>query len=127
MYSKHYSGPAGVEVSESLDLAIAGATGISSGTAHTIGALLFAEVSGFNLLDLRRVRFRRNRIVLGVPCICVSGLHPRAGRWSAWFGEQDMLLRRLYRSRFNSEELRFNPSTTAAFEREAFHVPIVEA
>jgi len=127
IYSKHYSGPAGVEISESLDLAVAGATGISSGTAHTIAALLFAEVSGFTLLDLRRIRFRRNRIVLGVPCVCVSGLHPRAGRWTAWFGAEDMLLRRLYCSGLNSEELRFNPSTTPTFEREDFDAPHVEA
>src|SRR5215831_14278739 len=66
-YSKHYSGPAGVEQAESLEMAVAGATGISSGTAHTIGALLFAEVGGFNLLDLRRIRFRRDRKVHGVP------------------------------------------------------------
>jgi len=126
-YSKHYTGPAGVEICESLDLAVAGATGISSGTAHTIGALLLVEVSGFTLLDLRRIRFRRNRVVLGVPCVCISGLHPRGGRLTAWFGEEDMLLRRLYRSRFKSEELRFNPSTMNAFERDAFDAPTVEA
>ena len=36
-FSQHYSGPANLEHEESLDIAVAGATGISSGTAHTIG------------------------------------------------------------------------------------------
>ena len=127
LFSKHYSGPAGTELSESISMAIAGATGISSGTAHTIGALLFAEVSGFTLLDLERPRFRRNRTIQGVPCVCVSGLHPRGGRCTAWFGAEDMLLRRLYRSKFNAEELRFNPSPAATFAPEDFDAPSVEA
>ena len=125
-YAKHYSAPAEVERPESLDMALAGATGISSGTAHTIGALLFKEVSGFNLLDLRRIRFRPHKVVLGVPCVCVSGIHPRGGRYTAWFGAGDMLLRRLFRSNFNSEKLRYNPSGACAIDPEVFHAPSVE-
>jgi hypothetical protein len=124
---RHYSGPPQLEHPESFSLAIAGATGISSGTAHTIGALLFEDVGGFTLLDLKRVRFRRNRIVLGVPCVCVSGLHPRGGRYTAWFGEQDLFLRRLYRkTKFKSEELRFNPSESSSFDLETFSAPTIE-
>lgn len=126
LYSHYYSGPADVERSESLDFAIAGATGISGGTAHTIAALLFGEVSGFTLLDLHRIRFRRSRAIGGVQCVCISGLHPRGGRWSAWFGAEDMLLRRLYQSKFNTEELRFSPSTSHTAEPETFLVPHVE-
>lgn len=125
-FSKHYSGAEQLEHPESLDLAVAGATGISSATAHHIGSLLFVEISGFTLLDLRRVRFRRNRMVLGVPCISVSGHHPRGGRYTAWFGADDLLLRRLYRSRFNTEELRFNVSTRSNSRPEDFHAPRVE-
>lgn len=122
-YSKFYSGPPNLEAEESLDLALAGATGISSGTAHTIGALLFAEISGFTLLDLKRIRFRRNRLVMGVKCVCITGLHPRGDRFTAWFGEEDMFLRRLYRSKFKSEELRFNPIEALSLGAEAFLAP----
>lgn len=123
-FSQYYSGPADIEQSESLEMAVAGATGISMGTAHTIGALLFADVGGFSLLHMKRIRFRRYRMIQGVPCVCVSGLHPRGGRYSAWFGAEDMLLRRLYRSKFNSEEIR-TPTVAVHFEREAFLAPSV--
>ena len=123
LYASHYSSSSTLEQQESLDMALAGATGISSGTAHTIGALLFSDVSGFNMLHLKRPRFRRSRVVEGVPCTCVSGLHPRGGRFTAWFGTEDLLLRRLYRSRFNSEELRFSPQANPSIPREAFHAP----
>ena len=125
-FSRHYSGEPELEHPESFELAIAGATGISSGTAHTIGALLFEEVGGFTLLHLKRIRFRRSRVIHGVQCVCVSGLHPRGGRVTAWFGSQDMFLRRLYRSTFNSEELRFNPAAICSVPQEAFLASAIE-
>jgi hypothetical protein len=42
---------------KSLKLAIAGATGISSGSAHTIGRLLLPDVEGMSVLDLINPRF----------------------------------------------------------------------
>ena len=122
-----YSGKQTVEEPESLDLALAGATGISSGTAHTIGALLFSEVGGFTLLDLRRMRFRRSRVIDGVECTAVSGLHPRGGRVTAWFGSKDLLLRRLVRVKFRSEELRTSIRVNHKLETELFSTPRVEA
>jgi hypothetical protein len=105
-FVQSYRGEKMLERPDSLDLAVAGATGVSSGTAHTIAALLFSEVSGFTLLDLKRLRFRKDRVVDGVNCKAVSGLHPRGGRWTAWFGESDLLLRRQVRVKFRTEELR---------------------
>lgn len=122
-----YSGEQTLEAPESLDLALAGATGISSGTAHSIGALLFPEVGGFTLLDLRRMRFRRNRMIDGVKCTAVSGLHPRGGRVTAWFGSEDLLLRRLVRVKFRSEELRTSIRTNHELPDELFSQPRVEA
>ena len=119
-WASHYSSPAQLDHPESLDLALAGATGISSGTAHTIGALLLPDITGFNLLDLRRQRFRKGRIVQGVHCTCVSGLYPRGGRCTAWFGTEDLLLRRRYRSRFNMEEVRFDPQANPVLALELF-------
>lgn len=123
LHTQHDGRPATIIRPVSLDMAVAMATGISSGTAHTIGALLFAEVSGLGLLDLRRIRFRRHRILAGVRCVCVSGIHPRGGRVTAWFGADDMLLRRLMDSRFGTEELRFIPATPPTFTPADFMAP----
>jgi hypothetical protein len=85
------------QIEASLALAIAGATGISSGAAHTIGTLLFDEIGGMPLKHWKRLRFRRMRMVDGILCIAVSGRHPRGGRMLACFGADDLLLRRLQR------------------------------
>lgn len=97
------------ESEESLALAIAGATGISRSSAHTIGTLLFQDIGGMPLKDWKRLRFRRMRLVDGVLCITISGRHPGAGRMLACFGAHDLLLRRLQRKfprGLRSEELR---------------------
>jgi hypothetical protein len=126
-FDESYSGDRTLEEPEDLDLAIAGATGISSGTAHTIAALLFPGISGFTLSDLRRLRFRMNRVIDGVNCTAVSGIHPRGGRLTAWFGEEDLLLRRLTRTRFRSEELRTNVRAGHILPEGLFAPPRVEA
>lgn len=123
LHVQHHGRPATLNRPGSLDIALAMATGISSGTAHTIGALLFADVSGWSLLDLRRLRFRHHRIVAGVRCVCVSGIHPRGGRVSAWFGADDMLLRRLLDSRLGAEELRVVPSAPPALTPDDLAAP----
>jgi outer membrane lipoprotein-sorting protein len=123
-YSRSYGGQAELEYPESLLMAVAGATGISSGTAHTIGALLFEEIGGFRLTDMRRIRFRSMREFMGVKCVVVSGLHPGGrGRVTAWFGAEDLLLRRLVRYRMKAEELRFNPKPLFSGGQDAFQAP----
>lgn len=125
-YDKTYSDTPSIEIPESLELAIAGATGISSGTAHTIGALLFPEVGGFTMLDLRCLRFRRDRVVDGIQCVAVSGLHPRGGRYTAWFGTHDLLLRRIVRAKFRAEELRREIRVGHALADDLFLPPPIE-
>lgn len=123
-YSRSYDGSVDIEHPESLLMAVAGATGISSGTAHTIGALLFEEVAGFRLTDMRRIRFRPIREFDRVKCVAVSGLHPGGrGRVTAWFGAEDLLLRRLVRYRMKSEELRFEPKPRFSGNEEEFRAP----
>jgi hypothetical protein len=48
-----------VELEESLKLAVAGATGISGGSAHTIARLLLPEIGGFSLSKLADVNLER--------------------------------------------------------------------
>jgi hypothetical protein len=127
LFDRTYGSAPAIETPESIDLAIACATGISSGTAHTIAALLFPEVSGFTMLDLHRIRFRRNRIIDGVLCISVSGIHPRGGRYTAWFGIHDLLLRRVVRNKFRKEELRTNIRVDHALPEALFTPPRIDA
>ena len=127
-FSRTHSGARRLDHPESLDFAIAGATGISQGTAHTIAALLFSEVSGFSLLDLHRIRFRPHRVVDNVRCVSVTGLHPlaRGGRFTAWFGEQDFLLRRMVFNHSLTEELRTNIQVGHSIANERFIPPRVD-
>ena len=123
-YSIDYGGKPQLERPESREIALAGATGISSGTAHTIGALLFEDVHGLRLTELHKPRFRRTRQIDGVRCLAVSGLHPWGrGRMTAWFGADDLLLRRLLRHGMNSEELRFDVLPTYVGEPKDFDAP----
>lgn len=70
----------GVRDVSSLELALAGATGISSGTAHTVPALLMPDcIRGRkpdDLLDLRRLEDAR---IDGIDCFRVQG-ETRSGR-----------------------------------------------
>jgi hypothetical protein len=127
-YSKSFEDKEVLEEEKSLEMAVAGATGISSGAAHTIGALLFDEVEGFNFLDLKRIRFRRTREIDGVNCITISGLHPSGGRITAWFGVDDLLLRRRLskHSRGKTDELRFGVKSDCNYSVSSFCVPKIE-
>ncbi len=126
-YSIDYGGKPELERTESREMALAGATGISSGTAHTIGALLFEDVHGLRLAELRRPRFRQTRQFDGVPCLAVSGLHPWGrGRMTAWFGAEDLLLRRLLKHGMKSEELRFDVRACYLGGLEDFDAPRVD-
>jgi hypothetical protein len=125
-YDQNYSGSQSLETPKSLEWAVAGATGISDGTAHTIASLLFPDVRGFRLSDLQRLRFRRTRVIDGVACIAISGLHPRGGRCTAWFGAQDLLLRRLLRPRLHCDEMRTNIRVNETIPDNAFVVPRIE-
>ncbi len=117
-----------MEQEKSLEMAVAGATGISSGTAHTIGELLFDEVGGSSFLDLKRIRFRRTREIDGVHCVAISGLHPNGGRITAWFGVDDLLLRRKLRkhSRGKTDELRFRVESDSDCSLDFFCIPKIE-
>src|SRR5258708_13272510 len=65
-----------------LAMAVAGATGISAGSAHTIGALLIPEVGGFQLQDLENLSVVREEAVEGVRCIVIQGIPSGIGKAS---------------------------------------------
>jgi hypothetical protein len=64
----------GVEQEESLALALAGATGVSGGSAHTIPALLLpAQVDGRRLTDLVRLTSLGDDLIDGITCYRLQG------------------------------------------------------
>ncbi len=118
-----YGGEKRIERDLSLSDAVAAATGVSQGAAYTIGALLFEACGGSQLLQLRRPRFRGERVIDGVRCIAVSGLDVQGQRVTAWFGIDDLLLRRLRWKRGRSEELRLDIRTEGLDPAIRFEAP----
>lgn len=83
------------ESESSLGMALAGATGVSSGSAHTIPALLMPdEVGGRLLTDVRSMEYVGERETDGVSCHCVAGTyanHPI----KLWIDKEDYMIRRI--------------------------------
>ena len=67
-YQRDFRGQARVNEAASLALAVAGATGISHGAAHTIARLALPGISGLSLSDLAPVRWVSIDDVDGFPC-----------------------------------------------------------
>jgi hypothetical protein len=98
----------------SLGAAIARATGISSGSAHTIGRLLLPEVQGLCLLDLVDARQGDDVIIDGKSCYSVTARTPKGdGQQELWIEKDSYLLRRrITRSELSeSVEVRENISS----------------
>ena len=115
-----------IEPVASLEVAVAMATGVSHGAAHTIGSLLLTSVGGLSLQELRRPRFRANRQFEGTLCSVISALHPMGGRITFWFGRDDLLLRRVISHRGRSEEVRLNIRPNVEISDAAFRAPSAE-
>jgi hypothetical protein len=93
----------------SLSTAVAGATGISGGSAHTIARLLLPDVGGLSILDLVGASFNPERPTIdGIACHSVTAQHPQSGAPTEFWIEKDsLLLRKVVKHyRLPSEEVR---------------------
>jgi hypothetical protein len=64
----------GIHENASLGSALAGATGVSGGSAHAVPALLLPdEIAGRRLTDMTDVKRVADAEVGGVACFCVEG------------------------------------------------------
>lgn len=115
--------PPVIEPQASVEMTVAGATGISQGTAHTIGSLLLECIGGFSFLMLQRPRFRRPRKFGGVDCYRVSGVLPPMGRFTLWISMGDLLLRKVVNHRYRSEEVRLRIEVDEPISAEVFCAP----
>jgi hypothetical protein len=100
----------------SLEVAIARATGISSGSAHTIGRLLLPQVGGQSILDLMDAQRGEDVAINGTSCYSITARWPRGDRSQEFWIEKDscLLRQRITRSeQSESVEVRENISVDA--------------
>jgi hypothetical protein len=103
-----------IELEESFSLAIAGAAGASSGSAHRIGRLLIPAIGGLSILDLLDLRQDGDTITEGVPCYSVAARYPKIATVELEFliEKDSLLIRRIIttseRGKFSARELRDN-------------------
>jgi hypothetical protein len=109
----------------SVRLAMAGATGVSSGSAHTIGRLLLPEVHGTSMLDLLDPRFNADAEIDGKVCYSISAQHPKSNEREVWVEKESLLLRKLIwiRETARSEEVREDISVNEPIEPQLFAAP----
>lgn len=106
----------GVEEEESLGMAIAGATGVSSGSAHTVAVLLMEETIGGNSMsDMKSLTRLPDAGYEGSLCYRVTGETRGGANPTLWIDKNTFLLRRIDWSR-EFAEFRTNTITTYAPE-----------
>jgi outer membrane lipoprotein-sorting protein len=95
--------PGKVKPEEDLGMGLAGATGVSLGSAITVPNLLLKDVGGFSLVDLKRISLKGEEQFEGEACYVLEGFHPNSEPWQFWVGKKDFLLRKLTTRRENGE------------------------
>jgi outer membrane lipoprotein-sorting protein len=95
--------PEQVEAEEDIGMAVAGATGISRGSAHTVPSLLINEIDGFLLTELTKLSLKREEVFEGEECYVVEGYHPNGEAWQLWISKKESLLRKLRTKSTNGE------------------------
>ena len=100
------------EFAENFSLAIAAATGASSGSAHRIGRLLIPAMGGLSILDLVDLRQGMDTVIDGTPCYSIAARYPKCAIPDMEFViERDALLIRRIKTlgeagKFSATELR---------------------
>lgn len=88
-------GPPSTRPLRTLDLAIAGISGVSCGAAQTVAHMLMSNVHGIGLGDLAEARVVGEVRIAGTFCHRIAGTHPRAGPYEVCIGRRDGLLYRV--------------------------------
>ena len=77
---------------ESLGLAIASATGISSASSYHVSTLLMAEVGGSLRDTLNHLSAQGSEMIEGHDCYVLSRVEPGGDIFAVWIGKEDHLL-----------------------------------
>lgn len=91
---RYYSWDPTVKKETNIGLGIAGATGISRGSAHTVLALLLEAVGGFRLTETTNLSIIREEKFEGENCYVLRGYHPLNFPIDMWISKNDFLLRK---------------------------------
>lgn len=102
----------GVERPASLDLAIAGAAGISSLSAHTLPALLLPELHGNRLTDLQSLKRLDDETLGAVLCYRIEGRQGNRPPMTVWIDRQTFLVRRIDRHQQLPKDVQVDTVTT---------------
>jgi hypothetical protein len=99
-----------LEDQPSLDLALAGATGVSAGSAHTVPALLMpSEVSGFTLKNLLGITRLNDSTCGDSKCFLIRGKDSQGDILTLWIDKSSLLLRQIHSGHdfagFQTEEI----------------------
>ena len=126
LWTMHYDAPPKVQEYQNVVIAVAAATGISSGSAHTIAQLL---LDGFNeraFLSLADPVLGEDEVVEGVLCKSVRGMLPGAEIAVSVFIDTGTLTMRKLRTEFadfTSDEVRGNIRLNEPIEKSVFAYP----
>jgi hypothetical protein len=126
MWTKHHDDPAKIEKYEDTLMVVAGATGISSGSAHTIAQLLIEDFRGGMFSSLSSVALGDDDVVDGTLCKSVRGTQPDAEiELTLSIDPVTMMIRRLRMqfAEFLSDEVRRNIRLNDAIEPSTFERP----
>jgi outer membrane lipoprotein-sorting protein len=92
-----------IEKEEDLGMAMAGATGVSLGSARTVPSLLLnRDVIGFSLTDLSGISLKGEEVFEGEQCYVLAGFKADE-EWKLWISKKDFLLRKLRRPSIDGE------------------------
>ena len=100
-----------VKTEESLDMAIAGATGVSSCSAHTIPRLLMpTEITGWALSDGENPKLIGRERIGNVQCDKIACIGPNKSSHIIWIGQADHLVYRI-RTSMSAQSYHFVTTT----------------
>ncbi|MFX1538540.1 MAG: hypothetical protein ACFFDI_30480 [Promethearchaeota archaeon] len=87
----------GLEKEENLGMAVAGATGISSGAAHKISSLMIKGVGGWKVTNLESLSLSGDKVVNGTNCYHIAGKHPKNSKsnYELWIDKNDFLIKQI--------------------------------
>ncbi len=94
-FTSHAHSPGRIETKDDLGMAVAGATGVSLGSAHTVPTMLIKELLGFVVTDIKKPILKGQEAFEGEECYVVEGLDRSDQPVQLWISRQDSLLRKL--------------------------------
>ena len=119
----YYGWDKAVKESDNISLGVAGATGVSLGSAHTVAALLTEEVCGFRLSKMTDLSLLGEESFEGEDCYIVRGYHPHNFPIDMWISKRDFLQRKTKSRKVRGgyfEEIRRDVKLNGSIERETF-------